>query len=862
MSAAWQASVDAHDGLPALTKGGAAALSSSFAFWGNNWSWADLETQFKVTGPFEYSITGKNAALDFDLAARISKASDRQGVWAIDLDARSASPGVIGGGISFKFDLAQFGSELGEPQLLPDSRGWTWGHEGGARIEMRFDPAMAAVYFESGRKSEVRAFFYKGEVPRGHAHYTATLSVSGDIALEAAAAEKFGAADYTAWPAGILDDGAAVDLSFLNAAEIPAGKHGFVKAQGEDHADELVFGDGTPARFWGANLTGYALFGTPKENVKLQAHRLSALGFNLVRIHHHDSEWVDPNIFGPRSVTGTKSLDAAMLEKLDWWIKCLKDEGIYVWLDLHVGRQVKAADGIEGFDEISRGKPSASLLGYSYVNASIRAAMKRFDESYLGHANPYTELLYKDDPAIVAVLITNENDLTQHFGNALLPDKGVPIHSALYMREADSFAARYSLPRDKVWRSWEDGPSKLFLNDLERRFDVDMIAHLRALGVKSPIVPTSTWGGNPLSSLPALTAGDIIDVHSYGGSGELGKNPIFAANLMDWIAAAHVVGKPLTVTEWGLDEHGALAADRQDLPLYVAASASMQGLSALLFFAYAQEPLIPGRGTVSVYQAYDDPALVASFPAAALLYRQGHVAAAATSYVFAPTPEMLFDHALSAGNSVALRTAAERGKLLIAMPAVRELPWLIKGVVPANAKLIRDVQQSFIPRQASSMISDNGELDRSWDEGTFTINTPRTQSAMGWIGGKTFTLADVELAMSTENAVVAVQSLDGKPIAQSRKILISLAARSIPQDGNSLPFYSEPLRGKIVIRAQPNLHLRIGDSRSGHAQVMSSYANGRYALTLKGPMRSSWLLLDSQSSTVHASGATSRPPAH
>ena len=37
--------------------------------------------------------------------------------------------------------------------------------------------------------------------------------------------------------------------------------------------------------------------------------------------------------------------------------------------------------------------------------------------------------------------------------------------------------------------------------------------------MKSPIATTSTWGGNPLSSLPSLTDGDIIDAHSYGGVG-------------------------------------------------------------------------------------------------------------------------------------------------------------------------------------------------------------------------------------------------------------------------------------------------------------------------------------------------------
>ena len=88
-----------------------------------------------------------------------------------------------------------------------------------------------------------------------------------------------------------------VDLSFLNAAEKPAGKHGTLGVAG----DQLVFADGTPARFWGANLTAYALFQTGLSDTVNQAKRLSKLGFNLVRIHHFDSDWVKPNILGARN---------------------------------------------------------------------------------------------------------------------------------------------------------------------------------------------------------------------------------------------------------------------------------------------------------------------------------------------------------------------------------------------------------------------------------------------------------------------------------------------------------------------------------------------------------------------------------
>jgi hypothetical protein len=648
---------------------------------------------------------------------------------------------------------------------------------------------------------------------------------------------------YSAWPADIVDSSRlTIDLSFLNTPEIPAGKRGVLRARG----DKLVFDDGTVARFWGMNLTAYSLFGTSADQVKRQAHRMSQLGFNLVRIHHHDSDWVVPNIFGDRP-PNTQTLAPTMLEKLDWWIKCLKDEGIYIWLDLQVGRRFKAGDAIQDFEEISQGKTNTAVGGYDYINRSIQEAMKRFDDEYLNHLNRFTGLRYKEDSAVVAVLITNEDDLTNHNGNALLPNKGVPRHSAIYMREAENFAGKYSLAKNRVWRSWEDGPSKLFLNDLEERFDIEMISHLRAIGVRAPIVTTSTWGMNPLNSLPALTAGDIIDVHSYGGIGELEKNPLFTSNLIHWMAAAQVVGKPLTVTEWGVDDQGSFAPDRQDIPLYIAGSASMQGWSAVMLYAYSQEPFSDSRGTPSIYHAYNDPALMASLPAAALLYRQQHVTEASTLYVFAPTKDMLFDQPISAANSVALRTASERGKLVIAMPQAPELPWLTKSVIPPGAQIILDPQKSQLPVGASEVVSDSGELKRNWHEGVFTINTPRSQAAMGRIGGKTIALADVEVTSTTGNGVVAVQSLDGNSINQSRKIMISLAARSVPSTRDSLPFYSEPVEGYLLIRAPPGLNLstfEAGTLKTRH--ISTPYSNGRYVLKLDRSLRPPWLILDGQ----------------
>lgn len=836
--AGYVVSPDGKTGLPIVTKGGIVATGSNFAFWGANWSWAGMTTAFKVVEPHNYTLTGQSKLLALDLSANIRRGGNQQMVWDFQLDARNAQPDVIGGGMVFKFDLANFSSELGAPSLLAGNRGWTWGREGGSRMEMRFEPPLANVYFELGKKEELRAFFYSGQIVQGKVQHRVTLTLFGDMAVGPSLDERFGLADTASWPTDNIDwQVAPVDLSFLNTPEVPAGKRGFVKAVGS----RLQFDDGSVARFWGTNVSAYSLFSTSKEVIRQQAKRLSALGFNLVRLHHHDSPWVNPNIFGnSTTVLDTRSLDADSMDKLHWWIKCLKDEGIYIWLDLHVQRVFRPQDGMFGFDEMRKGKNIADLKGYSYVNPSIQEAMRRFNAFYLTNTNPYTGLAYKDEPAIAAMLITNENDLTHHFGNALLPDKGVPEHNRLYMAEAERFALTHGLSASKVWRSWEHGPSKLFLNDLERRFNVDMLAHLRALGVRVPMATTNSWGENPLSSLPALTAGDVIDVHSYGGVGQLEKNPLLGPNLTHWMSAGQVVGKPMTVTEWNAEPFP--TPDRHTLPLWVASTASHQGWSGLMQYAYMQEP-IRAPGTASNWHSSNDPGLLATLPAAALMYRQGHVKEAVTTYVFDPGSKVLFDQAISPANSPALRTAAERGKLMIAMPLTKELPWLTQSRIPKDAIVLRDPNVAVLDAEANEATTDTGESVRNWSKGTYTINTVRTQAAMGWLGNHTITLRDITIKSVTPNATIAVQSIDGAPIASSRDLLISLGARAVPKPNNQVPYHVEPLEGVLTIRAAKGLRLTMRDTKQQAKDVPMGYRDGTYTIKLDDTTRTNWLFL-------------------
>ena len=503
--------LDDETGLPIAEDGGQLLFKSNYAFWENSWKWAAFPTDMEILSDTKYRSSGFNKQLNFELKSNAFR-SQRKIDFEFKLLAGSSISGIIGGGIAFKLDKTAVKISQLKPVLLPHNSGWKW-----QGIEVRFSRPLASISFKDKSKSEIRAFFFKGVIEKGDHRVNMTVVLPESSQTAPNIAQRFGLTETSNWVVDKIGvHSFPIDLSFLNISEKPAGRKGFVTID----KDKLVFENGDTARFWGTNLTAATLFRTSKPNVRKQAKRLSKMGFNLVRLHHHDSPWVNPNIFGTSKAHDTKTLSRESLDKLDWWIKSLKDEGIYVWLDLHVQRYLKANDDIYAFDEIDkknkRMRKGADLKGYNYVNLTIKNAMRKFNRDYVTHVNPYTGLAYKDEPAIIAMLLTNENDVTKHYGNKLLPNKNVPMHNKIYTSEAHGFARQHGLHAGRTLRSWEYGPSKLFLNDLEHQFNKELISELRELGVKVPIATTSTWGNNPLVSLPALTTGDIIDVHTYG----------------------------------------------------------------------------------------------------------------------------------------------------------------------------------------------------------------------------------------------------------------------------------------------------------------------------------------------------------
>jgi hypothetical protein len=147
--------------------------------------------------------------------------------------------------------------------------------------------------------------------------------------------------------------------------------------------------------------------------------------------------------------------------------------------------------------------------------------------------------------------------------------------------------------------------------------------------------------------------------------------------------------------------------------------------------------------------------------------------------------------------------------------------------------------------------SDTGELRRDWGAGIETIDTAKSQAALGAIGDHSIRLSDVTVLVGTRHATVAVSSLDDQPLRSSNLILITTVARAIrprrlPGKAGwyqDLSVLSEPVRGDLTIRAPAGLEA-VKLAANGQTTRLENviYENGQYRIPLQKQL-SHWYLL-------------------
>ena len=238
----------------------------------------------------------------------------------------------------------------------------------------------------------------------------------------------------------------AANVSHFLAA--PAGRDGFVRVQGENFVT-----DAGPIRFHATNLTGPANFPSHADADAFAA-RLARLGVNCVRMHFMDTWYVN---FMPKPVQGIladdtdtqRKLDPAQLDKMDYLIAALKKRGVYVDLNLHVGRT------LDSRDDLPDGSPWANKCVGQYMPRMIEL-QKEYARDLLTHVNAYTGKPYTDEPAVAMIEISNEDSLLHPWLSGSMQGFPAPFRTELARQWNDWLKRTYGTV-EAVTRAWS-GP--------------------------------------------------------------------------------------------------------------------------------------------------------------------------------------------------------------------------------------------------------------------------------------------------------------------------------------------------------------------------------------------------------------------
>ncbi len=640
------------------------------------------------------------------------------------------------------------------------------------------------------------------------------------------------------------DDHVPIDISFVFEQEKPAGKHGFLIVQG----DHFVFEDGADARFWGTNFNSGACFPDHSYS-EMVARRLARFGVNMVRFHQMDAEWATPNLFTfnrPQPKNDTRSLDPKSLERLDYLIYCLKQAGIYTYLDTLTYRQFRPLDGVEAVDQL----PQAAKP-YTYFDQRLIELQKEFNRDLWMHTNPYTQLAYKDDPAIALTEIVNESDpFTQ---KVTLEPYRTHLES-LYRAWAGEHAVQ--LESDPVdFTRPNQSMARFFVNLMQEHYR-EMIAYLRQIGVHIPVNGTN-WS-QTLGIAEAQLGADFCDTHPYWNfptwespEGTTCRPMVGeAANSFSWVAAMRLLDQPMFISEW---DHAWPDPWRAESPLAMAAVAAFQGWSGVLIHTYRYSTWEPenriGGGAQTIigipyrnhFDAFNDPAKFGLFYHAALLLRRGDVCPAVqTVAVQCPADDGEFQLRSGYNSIKALTTTPECHRVGLAFGELSSDVRKAMGIEPEEIQ---------IDPQAGEVVSDTGQLWRSWHKRYGTIDTPRSQAAYGFLGSAgVIQLLDLSLEVKTDFATIALSSLTDEPIADSTSLLLTAVGRADNTDAqysadgkHQLSFGRAPVLIE-VIEARLALHTRYSNLKvwliSDHGEVVTrlptTYVNGKLAFEI-GP---------------------------
>ena len=237
------------DATVVILHNGVAVVKAQHITWVENSKWGETRFQAEYIGKGQATLSGEIPGLGLKAQGSIHPIADNK--LGVDYQFTASTPhyGIYGTVLDWKFDLRSptFKGKVADPIFLENQTGWSWQVGSNQVITVRFDQPLDRIIYEANNKNNIRTFSFAGQVKPGtrRVSYAVELPEGGQVVP--AAEERYGSTNTTHWFRDAFAwNGSPIDLSFLNAQERPAGRHGILKAQG----DGFVFEDGTSMRFW------------------------------------------------------------------------------------------------------------------------------------------------------------------------------------------------------------------------------------------------------------------------------------------------------------------------------------------------------------------------------------------------------------------------------------------------------------------------------------------------------------------------------------------------------------------------------------------------------------------------------------
>ena len=701
----------------------------------------------------------------------------------------------------------------------PDLRFIAWARAGSVQVKKGTAVVRFRMDSQNNHHGYLDCFVFSTEpfMPNG----TAKPNQLGEVARRAADENRGWFAFAPAADRFRPDSG--IDLRALN--EKQAGESGPI---GVKDGRFVHTKSGQPVRFWAVNGPP----GNDVETLRREARMLAKHGVNLVRVHH---SWYD-NQGKPDPGAFRHAADV---------VAAMKGEGIYSHFSIYFPLWLQPAPGtpwLEGYNGSQH--PFAALM----FNPEFQKVYRSWWESLLLTPHPETGKKLVDNPAVFGLEIQNEDSFFfWTFEPRQVPDPQLRIIEARYAEwlklqygSLETAVAKWAgvrtnrdLPGEgrlgfrPPWNVFSektprDRDQVRFLAEVQRDFYRDTYRFLRSLGFKG-LITASNWSTASPEFLGPVekytyTVTDFVDRHGYFGgvlkgdnagwsirdghvysdrsalrfdSEEPGKPRVFVHPVMD----PKYDGKPSMISETTFTRPDRY---RSEAPLYYAVYGALQGSDCIIHFALDGSMWSVKPGFFMQPWTLMSPAMMGQFPAAALIYRKGLVGEGdelvninlrirdIVDLKGTPLPQDAALDELRAQDVPRGGGAVRPGQRID--PLVHYAGRTsVKFTESGGPSVVKDLRP-YIDHAKKTVTSTNSQVRLDYGRGLLLINAPAAQGYSGNLReAGTLEFRDVVIGSPLELGHIVAVSLDDRPLATSRKILLQVMTEEKATDFRTTP---------------------------------------------------------------------------